>query len=102
MPEGCVIIENEEECLLFDKYRLPFKIRRGYMASVSTVTELYDEAELPFLAKERLDATLREELDGRDLIKLGTSGKYTDGGYTLRADYVYVTDITTEVGIDLG
>lgn len=90
----CVIIENEVEYLYLFGKRLPLAITRN-RRQVRTEHELsHGISELPALAGARLDAALAGTVGAADLIKLKTSGGYTDGGYVLVAEYV----ISREIG----
>ena len=89
----CVIIEDEEDCLYILGRKIPISVvyKRRYITSERSIYN--DESDLPQLAAERLEHTLRESLGDADLIKLKTAGGYTDGGYLITAEYVIAQDI---------
>lgn len=100
-PDRCVIIDDEEDCLLLGKYKLPISLRREYALEILNEQVTHTDSELPELASARLTERIGELLGESDLIKIRTEGEYTDDGYVLRADYVYSAEIGREVEIDL-
>ena len=98
----CAIIENEVDYLFVLGRRLPVAIvrERRYVSEEREVT--YDPSELPMLASDRLESSLRDTLGKADLIKLKTVGKYTEEGYVLLADYVISKEIGEESEIPVG
>lgn len=97
-----VIIENEEEFVFLDGHRLPFAVYECYADVAVEHTREYTDAELPAAASSELLNLLRTELHDKDLIKLSTSGEYTDTGYKISAEYVYSCEVGCETEIDLG
>jgi len=96
------IIENKEDCMLFDRVRLPIRIFTKRILKSETKTVEYSRDMLPSVAGERLRESLNNELGEYDLIKLHTYGDYINDGYSMTAEYVYSSEIgeTVEVGID--
>ena len=96
------IIENEKEFVLFGGHTLPLSLYESYVNLPTSHIREYTDSELPSVASEGLFATLDEELADKDLIKLRTSGGYTDEGYSMYAEYVYSCDVGEEIEISLG
>ena len=80
---ACVIIEDEKECVLFGRYRIPFGIRKIYVAEKSVKNESYTEKQMVSIAMSRQNSAIRLRLLGCDVLKLQTNGGFTDGGYTV-------------------
>lgn len=98
----CVIIEDKVDYLYAFGKRLPVAVvrQRRYVKTERELT--HEPSELPALASVRLEAALADALGTADLIKLKTSGKYTDGGYVLTAEYVISKEIGEERELAVG
>ena len=99
--DNCVIIEDEEVYLIGDECKLPFSLKREYIVRRESYQMEIPDGDLPTVAGERLAELLASELSGVDLIRITTSGDYTDGGYALTAEYVYAAEIGVESQVDL-
>ena len=93
------IIENEKEFVLPGDKPLPFALYESYANIPITYTREYPDSDLPRIASNGLFAALESELRGKDLIKLSTTGGYTDDGYSMVARYVYSCEVGSEVEI---
>ncbi len=96
------IIENEKEFVSPDGKVLPFALYESYVNIPITYVREYAESDLPEVASLGLFTALEAELRGKDLIKLHTSGGYTEDGYSMIAEYVYSCEVGSEIEILLG
>lgn len=96
----CDIIESREGCVLFDTYRLPFGISKVYSREKTYVSVSYTDDELVSRAAHNMKRSLYSYLTGCDLIKMKTYGEYTEDGYTMTCELVYVASVGKESVID--
>lgn len=94
--KDCVIIDDEKDFVIFGKYRLPFGIRRLYAADLSRETVNYSEKEMIEIARARLAEQGALSLRGADVLRLSTSGYFTDNGYTAYTDLTVLRSIGEE------
>ncbi len=94
-PTYCDIIETEKECVVGENVRLPLAFIRVYYREYEecvlerTENELISEAEKAL--KEELSA-----LSSAEITALRSSGGFTDSGYRLRTDVVFIGEIGEE------
>ena len=81
--------------------RLPLSLTFSYIAEPVSVTETYSDSELVLLAREMLFDDLNLLRGDGDLIKLSTSGEFTEEGYRITLRAVIADDITEEREIQL-
>ncbi|MBR2343095.1 MAG: sporulation protein YqfD [Clostridia bacterium] len=97
--EGYAIIDDEEDCVLFDKYRLPVSICRTYAYRETTESVIYTDDRLVEIALVRTRAALATVLCGGDLLKLFTDGRYTEDGYIMQSTVVYMAEVGRDAPI---
>lgn len=90
---SCDIIEDVEECVLFNKYRLPVAIKKIYTRTYETKTVSYSSDEVTKIASHRLGELIRRALASSNLVGIKTDGGFTDEGYVMRARLNVLTDI---------
>ncbi|MBO7196306.1 MAG: sporulation protein YqfD [Clostridia bacterium] len=95
------IIDNEIAYSLFGRYKLPLSIKTVYCVKRESNRVVFSDDELALVAKERLNAKIAARLLDADLLKLSTIGEFTENGYYLKSDIVYLTEVGEQVGIQL-
>lgn len=89
----CDIIEETENIMLFGKFELPIKVVREYRTERVIKTVTYSDEELVRIATVRLRSRILAELSSSDLISISTGGEFTDKGYLMHSDVVFVKEI---------
>lgn len=97
----CDIIESKEGCVLFDTYRLPFGITRVYSRKKTYVSVSYTDEELVSRAAHGMKRSLYHYLQGCDLVKLKTYGRYTADGYAMTSELVYIAPVGSISAIEI-
>jgi hypothetical protein len=90
------IIENEKEYSLPGDKKLPFSISLTYIPLYEEKTLEYTDEELVAIASDRLKVETALILSSGDLIKISTRGEFTEGGYIMSSDIVYLAEIGSE------
>lgn len=93
---GCAIIEDVKEFVLFGRYRIPFGIKRVYVSRTAVKTEKHTESEMILIARARLNAKRTTAFSGADVLSLRTSGEFTDAGYKMTTRATLLKDIGEE------
>ena len=101
LTNECAIIENEIKCSLFNTAKLPLYITMVFTLEYESEPAVYTDEELVMIASNRLDAIRISRLVGADLIKIKTDGCFTESGYTLRSDMVFLSDVGELADIDI-
>lgn len=101
LTNDCVIIENEKKYSLFDKASLPISVSSVYQVDYSYENAVYSDEELVNIASERLSALTLSRIEGADLLRIRTSGGFTDGGYLIKSDIVFLSEISERVMLDI-
>ena len=97
IQEECDIIRDVKTYSLFGKSKLPFEV---YTESITEYREKecsYTDSEIIFAAGRMLERKLNDSLRGCDLLRLRTEGEFTDGGYLMRCEAVYLTEVGEEL-----
>ena len=94
--EGCDIIENVKVFSLFGEKKLPFSVSSRYALEYEVSPERYTDEQIVRIASDRLNIKTLALLSGADLLKIKTSGKFTDTGYTMQSDIVFCRDVGLE------
>ena len=97
LSSGCDIIEDVKVFSLFGKHNLPISLISEYAVDYEISDALYDDSALVSLASSRLSAQTASRLLLSDLIRMRTYGEYTDRGYRMSADLVFLTDVGREL-----
>ena len=99
LTNECDIIENEVAYSLFGRYKLPLSVRTVYYTEKQSEPVVYSDEKLVEIATKRLHSLMADKLLSADLIRLRTSGEFTEEGYYLRSDIVYLTEVGEKVEI---
>ncbi len=94
--DKCDIIEKKS-CLTLFGVRLPISLERQYKVYRERETVILSHDEMVSEASALTEQLLAELLKNSTLIRIKTSGSFTDGKYTMVTDMVY----TEEIGCDL-
>ena len=94
LTNECVIIEDEIEYTLPGNKKLPFSITKAYGYEESRVAVEYTDEELIRLASQMLNDMTLKALENADLLRIKTFGEFTDTGYSMRSDVVFLTEIS--------
>jgi similar to stage IV sporulation protein len=99
--EKCDIIKEIDSYSLFGRGKLPFEIER--ILSVERTGEMreYTDAELVSVVSERLETQLSVMLADCDLLMRKTFGEFTEGGYRMSSEIVYLTEVGKETEIEI-
>lgn len=97
----CDIIENEIKCSLFNKCKLPISIRLEYLTESRYENATYTDEELVNIAFRRLTSLLALRLCNADLLKMQTDGGFSDTGYSISTDIVYLDDVAERVKLEI-
>lgn len=100
LTNKCDIIETEKTYSLFGKCRLPFSISIKYMPEYQITESEYTDDELVIVASSRLDALCAAKLYSSDLLKIKSYGEFTDGGYKMRSDIIYLSEVSERLGFE--
>ena len=90
---SCDIIVKNESFVVKNSYRLPFGLTKCYEVTYSEIPREYTDAELVTLAIGRHNAALAARLANGELVKISTSGEYTENGYTVSSDVIYSVSV---------
>lgn len=96
LTNECDIIEDVKEYSLPNGASLPFSVTLRYLPSYVCEERVYADDELVAIAKDRLNLDTALMLTKSDLIKISTDGEFTEDGYRIRSDVVYLTDVGQE------
>ncbi len=99
---SCDIIEKNESFVVNNSKRLPVGLTRCYELIYTDRVCEYTDAELVNLAIGRHNAALAARISDGELIKISTAGEYTEQGYCVCSEIVYLADVGVglEIGID--
>lgn len=92
----CDIIDDVKEYSLPNGASLPFSITLRYLPSYTYDSGEYSDEDLVSLAKDRLSLDTALMLTESDLVKISTDGEFTEDGYRMWSDIVYLTDVGQE------
>ncbi len=97
LTNECDIIETEKAFSLFGEYKLPFSITAQHIPVYETETESYTDDEIVLIASSRLNALIASRLVSCDLIGIRTYGGFTDSGYEMSSDIVFLAEVGKQV-----
>ncbi len=101
LPNNCDIIETEEEYVFSNGAKLPltFTITKR---EIYTLNELeYSDAELVIKAGETMTDRISVNYASSDILKIKTSGNYTETGYRMISEILYSSNIGAEREIEV-
>ena len=96
----CDIIKDIDGFSLFGRGKLPIEIVTEYCVPHRSTSESYNDKELVSLTSSRLTESLSRALGNADLVRIRTTGEFTDTGYLMRADIVYLKDVSHTLEFD--
>ena len=91
--DGCDIIKNVKVFSIFDKAKLPIFFTTEYAHSYVYSEEEYSDDELVAVAARELRAKTAARLCGSDLLKIKTFGEFTDTGYKICSEIVFLSNV---------
>ena len=94
LTNKCDIIETEKTYSLFSDTRLPFSISIKYIPQYEVTEAFYSDEELIKIASTRLDALTASRLYFSDLLKIKSQGQFTENGYLISSDIIYLSEVT--------
>ena len=97
LTNECAIIEDEITYSLFGRYKLPVRIIRSYIVEESYEEVIYTDEELVNIASARLSSLMSSRLMNSDLLRIKTEGRFTEKGYLIFSDIVFLSDVGREV-----
>ena len=101
MHDECDIIENEIKCALFDMCKLPLSITLKYITQYTYENGVYTDDQLVEIASSRLMSLIALRLENSDLIRIKTRGDFTDTGYTMSTEIVFLSDVAERVKLEI-
>ena len=101
LTNNCDIIKTEKTYSLFGKCRLPFSVSIDFIPQYSYEAAEYTDEELVSVASARLDALTTARICLSDLLKIKSHGRFTEEGFTMSSDIVYLTNVAERVELDI-
>lgn len=101
LPDECDIIENEIKCSLFDRCKLPISISLKHIPEYANESGVYTDEELVSIASDRLMSLMASRLEMADLLKIKTIGDFTEEGYVISTNVVYLSDVSERVKLEI-
>ena len=98
LTNECDIIETEISYKHLDKYKLPFFLTVSYVPIFESEAAEYTDEEIIKLATDRLNLLTENKLADADLLRIRTSRDFTDLGYVIRSDTVFLTEVGENKG----
>ena len=95
------IIENEIKCSLFDRCKLPLSITLKYIPQYTYENGVYTDDQLVEIASSRLMSLIALRLENSDLIRIKTRGNFTNTGYTMSTEIVFISDVAERVKFEI-
>ena len=97
MTNKCDIIDTEKTYSLFSDGGLPFSVSVKYIHEYQVEEAEHTDEELVNLASYRLDALTATRLGVSDLLKVRTKGEFTEDGYLMSSEIIYLSEVTERV-----
>jgi hypothetical protein len=101
LTNGCDIIEDEKEYVLPNGALLPFSVTFAYLPTYETESRLYSDEEIMTVARDRLSLETALLLSTADLIRICSDGAFSDSGYSMWSEIVYLAEIGCENSFDI-
>lgn len=92
--EEYVIIENNEKCRLFGRYELPIAIVTEYSVPSAERVRSLSDSELVDRASQRMRELILSETSEAELLRISTSGAFTDSGYSMRTAITVLEEVS--------
>ena len=94
--DGCAIIEDTEECVLFGEFRIPVQVKKIYALPCEQKNVTYTDEQLVSVASARLAKLRILRIADTELIRISTYGGFTDIGYRMTSDVTVLSDVGEE------
>lgn len=91
--EECDIIEDVKVFSIFGKRLLPIKLVSEYEKVYTKESACYNDAQLVTIASSRLQSAVLKRIVNADLIKIRTSGEFSDDGYTMSSKIEFLGNV---------
>ncbi len=91
--DGCDIIEDVKVFSLKNDKSLPISLTTKYILDCTNEKAFYTDEELVRLASRAMSAKNALRLNSSDLLKITTNGEFTDSGYKMYSDLVFLSDV---------
>ena len=101
LADNCDIIENEKEFSLVRGAKLPVSVVLEYTPIYETEKVTLTDEEMVAIASDRIRLATIIRVAEADLVRISTKGQFTDTGYTMLNDIIYVVDIGSERAFDI-
>lgn len=101
LTNECDIIEKTKYISIPGGRRLPLSITALYLPQYNSVTAEYTDSRLVSVASARLNALISSRLAACDLLKIKTHGQFTDYGYYMRCDMVFLCEVGTALAFEV-
>ena len=72
-----------------------------YVVEYDGVIGKYSDEQLVKIASDRLTSMRLSRLAGADLLRIRTEGRFTDSGYILTSDMVFLSEVGVQVDFDI-
>ena len=72
-----------------------------YIPQYTYENGVYTDDQLVDIASERLMSLIALRLENADLIKLRTNGAFTDNGYNMNTEILFICDVSERVRLDI-
>ena len=72
---------------------MPLSVHIAHLVEGTAERIEYTDEELVRIATERLNAVTASRLASSDLIRIRTEGEFTDDGYLMSSDIVFLSDV---------
>lgn len=90
---GCDIIEDVKVFSLFGERSLPISLNTKYALESTKTTANYTDDELVRLASRELSSKTALRLRSSDLLRIKTDGSFTETGYKMYSDIVFLSEV---------
>lgn len=101
LTEGCDIIEVKKSLSLSEKSKLPFSLTVNYLPTYETTPSQYTDEQLVAVASSRLNSLMAARLALCDLVRMRTYGEFTESGYEMSCDMVFLTEVGETMAFDV-
>ena len=99
--EECDIIKDVRTYSLLGKCKLPFEIHVDRILKYESIECDYLDSELVNVSLKSLQRKMNERLRGKDLLRMRSGGGFTDTGYRIFCDAVYLCEVGESLNFDL-
>ena len=93
LTNECDIIEKTKSFSLFERRRLPVSITTAHIPQYESRVAEYTDNAIVSVATERLGALMASRLSSCDLLKMKTQGDFTETGYYMKCDMVFLCQV---------